>query len=75
MRLARVVDDILTLAEIESLETPFTRVDVNDVVDDAAGRVAVGATEAGVAIGIDHADRNTCSSVEHHIQINCVIRN
>ena len=40
-RMARVVDDILTLADIESLETPFGSVRIGEVVDDAVGRVAV----------------------------------
>ena len=55
-RMAKVVDDILTLADIESLETPFTSVRIGDVVDDAVARVAVGAAEAGVSISVAGTD-------------------
>jgi len=51
-RMAQVVDDILTLADIESLETPFTSVRIGDVVDDAVARVAVAAAGAGVEISV-----------------------
>lgn len=49
-RMAQVVDDILTLADIESLETPFVAIDIDSVVDEAVGRVAVAAGNAGVAV-------------------------
>ena len=52
-RMARVVDDILTLADIESLETPFAPVSIDEVVDDAVTRVSVMATDAGVRIDAD----------------------
>ena len=54
--MATVVDDILTLADIESLETPFTSVRIGDVVDDAVARVAVGAAENGVDISVAGTD-------------------
>ncbi len=53
--MARVVDDILTLADIESLETPFAPVAVVDVVDAAIARVSVMAADVGIAIHIDAA--------------------
>jgi two-component system sensor histidine kinase SenX3 len=49
-RMARVVDDILTLADIESLETPFAQVAIVDVVDAAVARVSVMAADAGITI-------------------------
>lgn len=52
-RMARVVDDILMLADIESLETPFAPVPIADVVDAAVARVSVTAADAGVSIVID----------------------
>lgn len=52
-RMARVVDDIVTLADIESLETPFAPVPVVDVVDAAVARVSITAADEGVAIDID----------------------
>ena len=55
-RMAHVVDDILTLADIESLETPFTSVDVDSVIDEAVGRVTVAAAEARVTIAKDGPD-------------------
>lgn len=51
-RMARVVDDILTLADIESLETPFSSVRIGEVVDDAVARVAVVAAEHGIEIAV-----------------------
>ncbi len=55
-RMAQVVDDILTLADIESLETPFAPLDVGSVVDEAVERVAVAAKAAGVEIQISGTD-------------------
>jgi len=46
-RMANVVDDILALADIESIETPFAPVRVGAVVEDAIERVAVLADEVG----------------------------
>jgi two-component system, OmpR family, sensor histidine kinase SenX3 len=55
-RMAQVVDDIVALAAIESLETPFEPVRIVDVVDEAVARVAVLSNETGVPIEIeDHA--------------------
>ena len=54
-RMARVVDDILTLADIESLETPFAPVAIVDVVDAAVARVSVMAADAGITIDTDAA--------------------
>jgi len=51
-RMARLVDDILTLADIESLETPFSIVCIGDVVHDAVARAAVAAADAGVEISV-----------------------
>lgn len=55
VRMAHVVDDILALADIESIETPFAPVRVESVVDGAIGRVAVLADEFGgeVVVGGD----------------------
>ncbi len=47
MRMASVVDDILTLADIESIATPFAPVRVGTVIDDAVARVAVLSDEVG----------------------------
>ncbi|MFV9673061.1 MAG: sensor histidine kinase [Acidimicrobiia bacterium] len=55
-RMARVVDDILALADIESLETPFAPLDVGSVVGEAVERVAVSAKVAGVQICTDGTD-------------------
>ncbi|MEN8235733.1 MAG: ATP-binding protein [Actinomycetota bacterium] len=49
-RMAQVVDDVLTLADIESLETPFAPVQVGPAVAAAISRVATVADEAGVEI-------------------------
>lgn len=49
-RMAHVVDDILTLADIESLETPFVPVDIDSVVGEAVSRVAVAAAETGIGV-------------------------
>jgi len=54
-RMARVVDDILTLADIESLETPFAPVAIVDVVDAAVARVSVMAADAGITIDANAA--------------------
>lgn len=53
--MAHVVDDILALADVESIETPFAPVRVESVVDGAIGRVAVLADEFGgeVVVGGD----------------------
>ena len=59
-RLAQVVDDIVTLADIESLETPFDVVRIDAVVDDAVSRVSVVAAEAGVDVEVDGS---ACSAV------------
>lgn len=59
-RMASVVDDIVTLADIESLETPFDSVKVGDVIDEATSRVSVVAAEAGVNVDLEGAD---CSAV------------
>jgi two-component system sensor histidine kinase SenX3 len=47
LRMASVVDDILTLADIESIATPFEPVRIGTIVDDAVARVAVLADEVG----------------------------
>lgn len=52
-RMAQVVDDIVALAAIESLETPFEPVRIGDVVDDAVARVAVLSSERGVSIEVE----------------------
>lgn len=52
-RMAQVVDDILTLADIESLETPFVPVPIDEVIDDAVARVSVMAADAGITIKSD----------------------
>ena len=49
-RMAQVVDDILTLADIESLETPFERIDLGSAVREAVGRVSVAARDRGVTV-------------------------
>lgn len=49
-RMARLVDDILELATIESLETPHTAVAVADVLAEAEASVALRAERAGVAL-------------------------
>lgn len=51
-RMAQVVDDIVALAAIESLETPFEPVRIGDVVDEAVARVAVLSNETGVSIEV-----------------------
>lgn len=47
VRLANVVDDILALADIESIETPFAPVRIGSVIDGAIQRVLVLADEVG----------------------------
>ena len=59
-RMAHLVDDIVTLADIESLETPFESVSVASVIDEAMSRVSVVAAEAGVRVDLDGGD---CSAV------------
>ena len=59
-RMAHVVDDIVTLADIESLETPFEPVKIDTVIDEAVSRVSVAAAEAGVEVAVDGED---CSAV------------
>jgi two-component system, OmpR family, sensor histidine kinase SenX3 len=49
-RMARLVDDILELATIESLEMPHTTVVVADVLSEADGAVGLRAEKAGVAL-------------------------
>lgn len=49
-RMARLVDDILTLSSVESLETPHTPVRVADVLRDAESTVAVNAAERNVSL-------------------------
>ncbi|MEN8235365.1 MAG: ATP-binding protein [Actinomycetota bacterium] len=55
-RMAQVVDDVLTLADIESLETPFAPVDVSSVLRESIARVAPVAKEAGVDITVSGID-------------------
>lgn len=55
-RMAQVVDDVLALANIESLETPFEPVDVEEVVRAAIGRVGIAARDRGVVIQVTVAD-------------------
>ena len=55
-RMAQLVDDIVTLAAIESLETPFMPVRIAAVVDEAVERTAVSSTERGVPIEVEVAD-------------------
>lgn len=51
-RMARLVDDILALAEIESLDTPFEAVEIGPVVDESVQRVAAAARERGIRIEV-----------------------
>jgi len=55
-RMAQVVDDILTLADIESLETPFAPLDVGSAVGEAIERIAPAARAARVEIQIGGTD-------------------
>jgi two-component system sensor histidine kinase SenX3 len=55
-RMARLVDDIVTLAAIESLETPFVPVRIGEVVDEAVERTAVLSAERGVSIEVEDGD-------------------
>ncbi len=55
-RMAQVVDDILSLADIESLEMPFEPVDVDAAVREAVGRVAIAARDRGVVVQVRGAD-------------------
>ena len=57
--MAQVVDDILTLADIESLETPFTSVRIGDVIDDAVARVTAAAADGGVEITVTGTHEDT----------------
>lgn len=52
-RMAHVVDGILTLADIESFETPFAAVPIAEVVDAAVARVSVAAADARISINAD----------------------
>lgn len=52
VRMANVVDDILVLADIESIETPFTPVRVDGVIYDAIARVAVLADDLGRSVDV-----------------------
>jgi two-component system sensor histidine kinase SenX3 len=55
-RMAQVVDDIVTLADIESLETPFEQVRIDRVIDEAASRVSVVAAESEVEVKLDGSE-------------------
>ncbi|MGB5431845.1 MAG: ATP-binding protein, partial [Acidimicrobiia bacterium] len=55
-RMAQVVDDIVTLADIESLETSFEPVHIDDVISEAMSRISVVASEAGVKVELEEED-------------------
>ena len=55
-RMAQVVDDIVTLADIESLETPFEPVRIERVIDEAPTRVSVVAAESDVGVKVDGSE-------------------
>lgn len=54
--MAQVVDDIVTLADIESLETSFEPVHIDDVISEAMSRISVVASEAGVKVELEEED-------------------
>ena len=66
-RMAHVVDDILMLADIESLETPYEPVPIRRVVDEAVARAQPAASERGVTIEVGGAGFDTIvdGNVEH----------
>jgi len=55
-RMARLVDDILALANVESLDTPFEAVAIGPVVEEAVRRVALPASERNVRIETSGTD-------------------
>ena len=55
-RMAQVVDDIVTLADIESLETSFEPVHIDDVISESMSRISVVASEAGVRVELEEED-------------------